>query len=154
MRSVESREWRPQNHFSCRLCYLLYYYVTTIVYVLSINKLLLLFRVSQIPGSSEYCFLDIMASETTKFIIKPVTKSGTGALSSILTPIDLMYMKYNADKLLGAQNYQWSVVRAGPTEFHAATLAVVMGGHVYWLLPHPHNAWKNTYIVSCIIRAK
>jgi len=56
----------------------------------------------------------------------------TGILGGIGTALeDIMYMKQTADRLFGAQNYDWSVIGAGyPDEFKAATLAIMMGGHV------------------------
>lgn len=55
----------------------------------------------------------------------------TGALGSIgASPEDIMFMKNTADRLLGPENYQWSVIGVGPAEFRAATLAIIMGGHV------------------------
>lgn len=55
----------------------------------------------------------------------------TGVLGGIGSKMeDIMYMKHTADRLFGAQNYQWSVIGAGyPAEFHVATLAIMMGGH-------------------------
>ena len=56
----------------------------------------------------------------------------TGILGGIGTALeDIMYMKQTADRLFGAQNYDWSVIGAGyPDEFKAATLAIMTGGHV------------------------
>lgn len=56
----------------------------------------------------------------------------TGAMGSIgATPEDVMHMKYTADKLLGPENYKWSVIGIGyPAEFNIGTLAIMMGGHV------------------------
>lgn len=56
----------------------------------------------------------------------------TGILGGIGASLeDIMYMKQTADRLFGAQNYDWSVIGAGyPDEFKAATLAIMMGGHV------------------------
>ena len=56
----------------------------------------------------------------------------TGILGGIGAALeDIMYMKHTADRLFGAQNYDWSVIAAGyPDEFKAATLAIMMGGHV------------------------
>jgi uncharacterized protein (DUF849 family) len=56
----------------------------------------------------------------------------TGVLGGIGNRIeDVMYMRAAADRLFGAQNYQWSVIGAGfPGEFYCGTLAVMLGGHV------------------------
>ena len=56
----------------------------------------------------------------------------TGILGGIGAALeDIMYMKHTADRLFGAQNYDWSVIGVGyPDEFKAATLAIMMGGHV------------------------
>ena len=55
----------------------------------------------------------------------------TGALGSIgSSPEDVMHMKHTADRLLGSENYQWSIIGAGLVGFHTATLAMMMGGHV------------------------
>jgi uncharacterized protein (DUF849 family) len=40
-------------------------------------------------------------------------------------------MKHTADRLIGPDNYQWSVIGTGyPVAFRVATLAMMMGGHV------------------------
>ena len=56
----------------------------------------------------------------------------TGVLGGIGSHLeDIMYMKHTADRLFGTQNYKWSVIGVGyPAEFHMATLAIMMGGHV------------------------
>jgi len=56
----------------------------------------------------------------------------TGVMGGIGSALeDIMYMKHTADRLIGAENYQWSVIGAGyPAEFNVATLAMMMGGHV------------------------
>lgn len=56
----------------------------------------------------------------------------TGILGGIGADIhNVLFMKDTADRLFGADNYQWSVIGAGyPAEFHLATLAMAMGGHV------------------------
>lgn len=56
----------------------------------------------------------------------------TGVLGGIGSTLeDIMYMKQTADRLFGAQNYRWSVIGTGyPAEFNAATLSIMMGGHV------------------------
>jgi uncharacterized protein (DUF849 family) len=47
------------------------------------------------------------------------------------TPEDLIVMKQTADRLLGAENFQWSVIGVGyPNEFNMAAMAIMMGGHV------------------------
>lgn len=47
------------------------------------------------------------------------------------TPEDLIVMKQTADRLLGAENYRWSVIGVGyPNEFNMAAMGIMMGGHV------------------------
>ncbi|HLA97270.1 MAG TPA: 3-keto-5-aminohexanoate cleavage protein, partial [Anaerolineales bacterium] len=47
------------------------------------------------------------------------------------TPEDLIVMKQTADRLLGAENYRWSVIGVGyPMEFNMAAMAIMMDGHV------------------------
>lgn len=55
----------------------------------------------------------------------------TGILGGIGSSIeDLMYLKSTADRLLGSENYKWSVIGAGyPAEFNLATLSIMLGGH-------------------------
>jgi uncharacterized protein (DUF849 family) len=55
----------------------------------------------------------------------------TGVLGGIGSALeDVMYMKQIADRLIGAENYKWSVIGAGyPAEFNLAALAIIMGGH-------------------------
>jgi len=55
----------------------------------------------------------------------------TGILGGIGANVDeVVHMKQTADRLLGTDNYIWSVIGAGyPAEFHLATLAIMMGGH-------------------------
>ena len=55
----------------------------------------------------------------------------TGILGGIGANIDeVVHMKQTADRLLGANNYIWSVIGAGyPAEFNLATLGIMMGGH-------------------------
>ena len=56
----------------------------------------------------------------------------TGALGSIgASPEDIIHMKHTADRLIGPNNHQWSVIGTGyPAAFRIATLAILMGGHV------------------------
>jgi len=56
----------------------------------------------------------------------------TGILGGIGADIhNVLFMKDTADRLFGAENYQWSVIGAGyPAEFYLATLGMTMGGHV------------------------
>jgi len=56
----------------------------------------------------------------------------TGILGGIGSALeDIMYLKQTADRLIGANNYTWSVIGAGyPAEFNVATLSMMMGGHV------------------------
>jgi len=55
----------------------------------------------------------------------------TGILGGIGSALeDMMYLKQTADRLIGANNYVWSVIGAGyPAEVNLATLAIMMGGH-------------------------
>jgi len=55
----------------------------------------------------------------------------TGILGGIGSALeDIMYLKQTADRLLGAENYTWSVIGAGyPAEFNVATLSIMLGGH-------------------------
>ncbi len=55
----------------------------------------------------------------------------TGILGGIGANLEeVMHMKQTADRLLGADNYIWSVIGAGyPAEFNLATLSIMMGGH-------------------------
>ncbi len=55
----------------------------------------------------------------------------TGILGGIGANIDeVVHMKQTADRLLGADNYIWSIIGAGyPAEFNLATLGMMMGGH-------------------------
>jgi uncharacterized protein (DUF849 family) len=56
----------------------------------------------------------------------------TGILGGIGANVDeVVHMKHTADRLLGVDNYIWSVIGAGyPAEFNLATLSTIMGGHV------------------------
>ncbi len=56
----------------------------------------------------------------------------TGILGGIGSDFEsLMFMKQTADRLLGVNNYKFSVIGAGfPAEFYADTLSIMMGGHV------------------------
>jgi len=55
----------------------------------------------------------------------------TGALGGIgSAPEDIIYLKHTADRLIGAEDYEWSVIGIGTAEFSAAALAIIMGGHV------------------------
>ena len=55
----------------------------------------------------------------------------TGILGGIGANVDeVVHMKQTADRLLGRDNYIWSVIGAGyPAEFNLATLGIMMGGH-------------------------
>jgi uncharacterized protein (DUF849 family) len=55
----------------------------------------------------------------------------TGILGGIGANVDeVVHMKQTADRLLGSDNYIWSVIGAGyPAEFNLATLGIMMGGH-------------------------
>jgi len=46
-------------------------------------------------------------------------------------PEDLLYLKNTADRLIGRENYTWSVIGVGyPAEFYLGTMAAIMGGNV------------------------
>ncbi len=46
-------------------------------------------------------------------------------------PEDLLYLKNTADRLIGRENYTWSVIGVGyPAEFYLGTMAALMGGNV------------------------
>jgi len=55
----------------------------------------------------------------------------TGILGAIGSDLEnIMFMKQTADRLFGADNFQWSVIGAGyPAEFKVCTLSIMMGGH-------------------------
>jgi uncharacterized protein (DUF849 family) len=56
----------------------------------------------------------------------------TGIMGGIGADVhNVMFMKDTADRLIGEDNYQWSVIGAGyPAEFNLAALSIIMGGHV------------------------
>jgi uncharacterized protein (DUF849 family) len=55
----------------------------------------------------------------------------TGTLGSIgSTPEDVIHMKHTADRLIGQENYQWSIIGAGSAYIQTAALAIITGGHV------------------------
>jgi uncharacterized protein (DUF849 family) len=56
----------------------------------------------------------------------------TGVLGGIGNTFqDLQYLQSTADRLIGAENYTWSVIGVGyPAEFHLGAIATIMGGHV------------------------
>jgi len=44
---------------------------------------------------------------------------------------DLVYLQDTADRLIGKENYTWSVIGVGyPAQFYLGSLATIMGGHV------------------------
>jgi len=43
---------------------------------------------------------------------------------------NLLFMKETADRLFGAQDYQWSALAAGRHQMHVAVQAALLGGHV------------------------
>jgi uncharacterized protein (DUF849 family) len=55
----------------------------------------------------------------------------TGILGGIGANVDeVVHMRQTADRLLGADNYIWSVIGVGyPAEFNLAALGIMMGGH-------------------------
>jgi uncharacterized protein (DUF849 family) len=56
----------------------------------------------------------------------------TGILGGIGSDLEsLMFMKTTADRLIGAENYRFSVIGAGyPAEFYADALSIMLGGNV------------------------
>lgn len=69
----------------------------------------------------------------TKVVEPPVwLQFVTGVLGGIGASVEtVMHLKETADRLLGAENYRWSVIGCGyPAEFQVAALAIMMGGHV------------------------
>lgn len=54
-----------------------------------------------------------------------------GVLGGIrATLYDLMHMLDTANRLFGAENFNWSVIGAGyPNQFHMCTAAIMLGGH-------------------------
>lgn len=68
-----------------------------------------------------------------KGIVKgPITMQYvTGILGGInSTPYDIMNLHQTADRLFGKGEYNWSVIGAGKAEYPAATMALILGGHV------------------------
>ena len=67
-----------------------------------------------------------------KGIIKPPVwiQFVTGILGGINSDLEnIMFMKSTADKLIGPDNYKYSVIGAGyPAEFNVATLSIMLGG--------------------------
>jgi 3,5-dioxohexanoate:acetyl-CoA acetone transferase len=66
-------------------------------------------------------------------MVKPplFVQSVYGILGGIGThPEDVMMMRRTADRLLGRENYQWSVLGAGRAQMQIAAMSVAMGGHV------------------------
>jgi uncharacterized protein (DUF849 family) len=54
-----------------------------------------------------------------------------GILGGIGThPEDVMHMRRTADRLLGSENYRWSVLGAGRNQMPIAAMAAAMGGNV------------------------
>ncbi|NHN39987.1 3-keto-5-aminohexanoate cleavage protein [Pseudomaricurvus alcaniphilus] len=45
-------------------------------------------------------------------------------------PEDLMHMKRTADRLLGPENYHWSILAAGKNQIPLATMGAIMGANV------------------------
>ncbi len=56
----------------------------------------------------------------------------TGVLGGIGADVEsVVHLKQTADRLLGPENYMWSVIGCGfPAEFNLAAVAIAMGGHV------------------------
>lgn len=69
----------------------------------------------------------------SKIIQSPVwLQFVTGVLGGIGADVEsILHLKQTADRLLGAENYRWSVIGCGyPAEFNVAAVAIAMGGHV------------------------
>lgn len=68
-----------------------------------------------------------------KGVVKPpiTMQFVTGILGGInSSPYDIINLHTTADRLFGRGKYNWSVIGAGKAEFPAATLALLLGGHV------------------------
>jgi uncharacterized protein (DUF849 family) len=66
-------------------------------------------------------------------LIKPpvFVQSVFGILGGIGThPEDVMHMRRTADRLLGRENYEWSVLGAGSNQMRIAAIALANGGNV------------------------
>jgi uncharacterized protein (DUF849 family) len=66
-------------------------------------------------------------------LIKPpvFVQSVFGILGGIGThPEDVVHMRRTADRLLGRETYQWSVLGAGRSQMQVAAIALTMGGNV------------------------
>jgi 3,5-dioxohexanoate:acetyl-CoA acetone transferase len=66
-------------------------------------------------------------------LVKPplFVQSVFGILGGIGThPEDVMHMRRTADRLLGRENYRWSVLGAGRAQMQIAAMSVAMGGNV------------------------
>ena len=65
------------------------------------------------------------------YVQKPFVQFVLGILGGIgPDPENLIHMKHIADKLLGADGYQWSVLGAGRHQMPLVTQAALMGGNV------------------------
>ena len=56
----------------------------------------------------------------------------TGVLGGIGShPEDILSLKKTTDRLIGEDNYRWSVIGCGfPYQFNVAALSIMLGGHV------------------------
>jgi len=66
-------------------------------------------------------------------LVKPplFVQSVFGILGGIGThPEDVMHMRRTADRLLGRENYRWSVLGAGRSQMSIAAMSAAMGGNV------------------------
>ncbi|MFP3562980.1 3-keto-5-aminohexanoate cleavage protein [Paraburkholderia sp. SIMBA_030] len=66
-------------------------------------------------------------------LVKPpfFVQSVFGILGGIgVHPEDVLHMRRTADRLLGRENYEWSVLGGGRNQIAIATLAATMGSHV------------------------
>lgn len=66
------------------------------------------------------------------FVKPPITMQFvTGILGGISsTPYDIMNLHTTAERIFGKGQYNWSVIGAGRAEYPAATMALILGGHV------------------------
>ena len=97
----------------------------------------------------------------TKIVEPPVwLQFVTGVLGGIGASVEtVMHLKETADRLLGAENYRWSVIGCGyPAEFQVAALAIMLGGHVRVgledniFIRHQVLAKSNAELVEKVVR--
>jgi len=69
-----------------------------------------------------------LASDASSFITGQIIYIDGGIGSEAE---DVVYLKNTADRLIGAENYTWSVIGVGyPWQFYVGSLSTMMGGHV------------------------